>query len=365
MTALQEQVALADWCTLDVGGPARWFVSAASEATIVEALGWADAHHVEVIVLGGGSNVVIADDGFPGLILQIAIRGIDRMAEGATTLFSVGSGEPWDEFVASTVEAGCAGLECLSGIPGLVGGTPVQNVGAYGQEVSSTIRSVRAIETASRRSVTIEAQECGFGYRTSRFKHVDAGRFIVTAVEYALSQNGAPTIAYADVVKYFGDRAGAAPSLSDVRAAIIEIRSRKGMVIRDGNPANRSCGSFFINPIVGCDHFDRIAASVRGEKVPHYPTGGARVKVPAAWLIEHAGFARGYEHGRVGISPFQAQALINRGGASAEDVLTFAVAIKRAVWERFGVALVPEPVFIGFEGNPMAEWLLDRSLKTE
>ena len=365
MTELQEQVPLAGWCTLDVGGPARWFVSATSEATIVEALNWADAHQVEVLVLGGGSNVVIADEGFPGLVIQIAIRGIDRMGDGPTTVFGVGSGEPWDEFVAWTVEAGCAGLECLSGIPGLVGGTPVQNVGAYGQEVSSTIRSVRAIETASRKPVTIEARECGFGYRTSRFKHVDAGRFIVTAVEYALSQSGAPTIVYADAVKYFADRAGAAPSLSDVRAAIIEIRSRKGMVIRDGNPANRSCGSFFINPIVRCDYFDRIAASVRGEQVPHYPAGEAHVKVPAAWLIEHAGFAKGYEQGRVGISPFQAQGLINRGGASAADVLTLAVAIKRAVWKRFGVALVPEPVFVGFAGNPTAQWLLDRSPRTE
>jgi UDP-N-acetylmuramate dehydrogenase len=364
MTELQEQVPLADWCTLEIGGSARWFVSATSESTIVEALNWADAHQVAVLVLGGGSNVVIADVGFPGLVIQIAIRGID-MRDGPTTFFGVGSGEPWDQFVASTVEAGCAGLECLSGIPGLVGGTPVQNVGAYGQEVSSTIRSVRAIDTGSRTLVTMDARECGFGYRTSRFKHVDAGRFIVTAVEYALSQNGAPTVAYADVVKYFADRAEGAPSLSEVRAAIIEIRSRKGMVIRDGNPANRSCGSFFVNPIVRCDHFDRIAASVRAEQVPHYPAGGAHVKVPAAWLIEHAGFAKGYEQGRVGISPFQAQGLINRGGASAEEVLTLAVAIKRAVWGRFGVALVPEPVFVGFEGNPAAQWLLDPSPRKE
>jgi UDP-N-acetylmuramate dehydrogenase len=364
MTELQEQVPLAAWCTIDVGGPARWFVSATSETAIVEALNWADAHRVEVIVLGGGSNVVIADVGFPGLVIQIAIRGVSTRGEGPTTLLRVGSGEPWDEFVAWTVEAGCAGLECLSGIPGLVGGTPVQNVGAYGQEVSSTIRSVRAIETASRKLMSIDARDCGFGYRTSRFKHLDAGRFIVTAVEYALSQNGAPTIAYPDIVKYFADRVGTAPSLSDVRAAIIEIRSRKGMVIREGNPANRSCGSFFVNPIVRCDHFDRIATSVRGEQVPHYPAGGAHVKIPGAWLIEHAGFAKGYEQGRVGLSPFQAQGLINRGGASAEDVLSLAVAIKRAVWERFGVALVPEPVFVGFEDNPMAQWLLDPSPRT-
>jgi UDP-N-acetylmuramate dehydrogenase len=365
MTEPQEQVPLANWCTLAVGGPARWFVRTPSETAIIEALSWADAHHVPVMVLGGGSNVVIADAGFPGLVIQIALEGIDRRADGGTTFFGVGSGEPWDAFVAQTIESNCAGLECLSGIPGLVGGTPVQNVGAYGQEVSTTIRSVRVIDTVTRKGITIAASECGFGYRTSRFRHRDAGRYIVTGVEYGLAQNGAPTIAYADVVKYFADHAEGPPSLSEVRAAIIDIRSRKGMVIRDGNPANRSCGSFFVNPVVRCDHFERIVANARPEQVPHYRVSQAHVKVPAAWLIEHAGFVKGYEQGPVGISPFQAQGLINRGGASADDILGLAVAIKREVWRRFGVALVPEPVFVGFSKNPTAEWLLDPSPRND
>ena len=167
------------------------------------------------------------------------------------------------------------------------------------------------------------------------------------------------------MITYFAERPLGAPSLGDVRAAIIEIRSRKGMVIREGNPANKSCGSFFVNPIVSCDHFERIAASVAPEQVPHYRAGEARVKVPGAWLIEHAGFAKGYEAGRVGLSPFQAQALINRGGAAAADVVTLAVAIKREVWRRFGVALVPEPVFVGFERHSFAQWLLDPSPQTD
>ena len=258
MTDLQEHVPLAHWCTLDVGGPARWFVRATSERAIVEALDWAAAHKVAVLVLGGGSNVVIADEGFPGLVLQIAITGIDAKEEGSTTFFDVGSGEPWDAFVARTVDAGCAGLECLSGIPGLVGGTPVQNVGAYGQEVSSTIRSVRVIDIASRRQITIDPQECGFGYRTSRFKHDDAGRFIVTAVEYGLAQNGAPTIAYADVLTYFADRGESHASLNEVRAAIIEIRSRKGMVIRE------DCDQRFINYIfLADDYFTDFISRIR------------------------------------------------------------------------------------------------------
>jgi UDP-N-acetylmuramate dehydrogenase len=359
MTEPQAQVPLANWCTLEVGGPARWFVRATSERAIVEALDWAAEHDVAVLVLGGGSNVVIADEGFPGLVIQIAITGIDAREDGVSTFFDVGSGEPWDAFVAHTVDSGCAGLECLSGIPGLVGGTPVQNVGAYGQEVSNTIRSVHVIDTASRRRLTIDSRLCGFGYRTSRFKHDDVGRFIVTAVEYRLTQNGAPTITYADLVNYVADRGAVAPSLKDVRAAIIAIRSRKGMVIREGNPANKSCGSFFVNPIVGCDHFERIAASVAPSQVPNYRAGRAHLKVPAAWLIEQAGFAKGYEEGRVGLSPFQAQGLINRGGAAAEDVVRLAVAIKRAVWRRFGIALMPEPVLVGFEGHPLAQWLLN------
>jgi UDP-N-acetylmuramate dehydrogenase len=349
----RSDVALADWCTMAVGGPAEWFVRAHSESAVLDALAWADARRAPVLVLGGGSNVVIADRGFGGVVVQIAIAGVRAHEQGAAMVFSAGSGEPWDPFVAETVRQNCAGLECLSGIPGLVGGTPVQNVGAYGQEVSATIQSVRVIDRPTRQVRTMSAAACGFAYRSSRFKHADAGRFIVTQVEFALRPNGRATVGYADVVKYFADRQCHNPSLDEVREAIIEIRSRKGMVIRPGNPANRSCGSFFVNPVISRAHFGAIGGA------PHYPAGDDRVKVPAAWLIEQAGFGRGYVQGAVGISPFQAQGLINRGGASAADVVGLAIAIKRAVWKRFAIALVPEPVFVGFDDNPDVSWLLD------
>jgi UDP-N-acetylmuramate dehydrogenase len=351
-------VELSEWCTLNVGGPARWFLEAHSEQDIVDALGSAEAQNIPVFVLGGGSNVVIADEGFPGLVLQVAVAGITRHASGSTVVFDVGSGEPWDDFVALTVGQEYAGLECLSGIPGLVGGTPVQNVGAYGQDVSATIRSVKVVDRAARRVLTLSNADCRFGYRTSRFKHADAGRFIVTRVEFVLTPGGPPTITYADVIKYFEGRA-AAPSLEEVRAAILEIRSRKGMVIKPGNPANRSCGSFFVNPVISRTHFARL------DDAPHYPAGADHVKVPAAWLIEQAGFRKGHVAGNVGISPFQAQGLINRGGARAADVIGLAVEIKRAVLARFAVALVPEPVFVGFDNDSTVRWLLDPSTTTE
>ena len=355
---VKTDVALKDWCTLNVGGPARYFREAQSESDAIEALRWAAERETPVLVLGGGSNVVIADEGFPGLVLKIAIAGTSAMDLGASVRFAVGSGEEWDPFVAKTVAENCAGVECLSGIPGLVGGTPVQNVGAYGQDVSATISSVRAIDRAAERVVTFTNEECGFGYRTSRFKHADAGRFIVTGVEFVLARGGRPAVTYADVIKYF-EGTPEPPTLQAVREAILEIRSRKGMVIKAGNPANRSCGSFFVNPVISRSHFARIGDA------PNYPAGEDRVKVPAAWLIEQSGFKKGYIAGAVGISPFQAQGLINRGGATAADVVALAVDIKRAVWDRFEIAIVPEPVFVGFTDNSIVRWLLDPSPKTQ
>jgi UDP-N-acetylmuramate dehydrogenase len=355
VTVVQGDVRLADWCTLNVGGLARWFREAHSESDVLDALAWADDRRAAVLVLGGGSNVVISDAGFDGLVIRIAIKGIHKRNVDGAAAFEVGSGEEWDPFVAMTVKDNCAGLECLAGIPGLVGGTPVQNVGAYGQDVSATIRTVRVIDRAARTARTMENAECRFAYRTSRFKHDDAGRFIVTGVEFVLATNGAPTITYADVIKYFADAGEATPSLQQVREAIIEIRSRKGMVIRDGNPANNSVGSFFVNPVISRTHFATVGDA------PHYPLGDDRVKVPAAWLIEKAGFGKGYVAGPAGISPFQAQGIINRGGATAADIVRLAMEIKRAVWDKFGIALVPEPVFVGFEGNSAVRWLLDPS----
>jgi len=363
VTRVEENVPLAEWCTLGVGGPARWFVEARSESDVIDALSWARSRHTDLFVLGGGSNIVNNNAGLHALVVRIALEGVEQRIEGRSVIWRVGAGEPWDAFVRSTVRAQCAGLECLSGIPGLVGGTPIQNVGAYGQDVSGTIQTVRAIDRQSLEMLNLTAAECGFAYRTSRFKHRDANRFVVTGVAFALTPGGAPTLAYADVVKYFHDRSGT-PSLDEVRCAILDIRARKGMVIQAGNPANQSVGSFFVNPIVTRQQFDRVRDAIGAtdeQDVPHYPTDDDRVKIPAAWLIEQAGYSKGHTVGNVGISPFQAQGLINRGGASSAEVIALAAAVKRAVWSDCEVMLVPEPVFVGFGDDPNVRWLLEGS----
>ena len=348
----QTDVALASLCTMGVGGPARWFVEAHRESDVADALDWAAARDVHVYILGGGSNVVIADEGLDGLVIKVDIRGVDRSNRERDAVLAVGAGEPWDPMVEATVRDNLAGLECLSGIPGCVGGTPIQNVGAYGQDVSGSISRVWAIERRTRRALVLSRAECRFGYRTSRFKHEDADAFVVTRVEYSLAPGGSPTVAYADVIHYFQELGTAAPSLLDVREAILTIRRRKGMVIEPANPARRSCGSFFVNPVVSRERYRTVQALVGGE-VPHYDVDATRVKIPAAWLIERAGFAKGTSRDVIGISPFQAQAIVNHGGATAIDVLTLAGDVKTVVWEKFGISLVPEPVFVGFRSEQL------------
>lgn len=358
---IQSNVPLSRWCTLGVGGNARWFCHAPDDTGITDALTWADQRSLAVHVLGGGSNIVIADEGFDGLVVHVDIRGVTSYPHDGRVVYSAGAGEPWDPFVAATVADGCAGLECLSGIPGQVGGTPVQNVGAYGQDVSGTITSVHVVDRHTGLHTALSAKESRFGYRASRFKREDFNRFIVTRVEFALAQNAAPTISYADLIAYFDQAGAAAPSLAEVREAILRIRRRKGMVIEEGNPANRSVGSFFVNPVLSRAHFDRVEARAgsAGATVPHYAIGPDSVKVPAAWLIERAGFAKGVSRGAVGVSPFQAQAIVNHGGARAADILSLAADIKRVVWQKFDVAIVPEPVFVGFPLTADLQWLLD------
>jgi UDP-N-acetylmuramate dehydrogenase len=343
----QPDVPLAPLCTMGVGGPARWLAHARQATDVCEALQWAEKHAVPVHVLGGGSNVVIADEGFDGLVLHVDIRGIDTLRAEPRVVYNVGAGEPWDAFVAATVAANCAGVECLSGIPGLVGGTPVQNVGAYGQDVSGTIVRVAAVDRHTQQIVRMSNPECGFGYRSSRFKRDDAHRFIVTQVAFALRQDGPPTVTYGDVVRHFAEHDDGPPTIAAVREVILAIRRGKGMVIEPRSNAIRSCGSFFLNPVVSREHYARIHEQ-GGGVVPHYPADGDSVKIPAAWLIERAGFSKGTRRGAVGISPYQAQAIVNLGGARAADVVALASEVKRAVWNTFEISLVPEPVFVGF-----------------
>ncbi|MBI2189290.1 MAG: UDP-N-acetylmuramate dehydrogenase [Acidobacteria bacterium] len=357
--AIQPQagVPLAPLTTLGVGGPARWFVRATTADAVAAADRWARDESLPMFVLGGGSNLVIADAGFDGLVVQIAIGGIEIGQQGAETVFHVGAGELWDDVVAAAVARGLAGLECLSGIPGSVGGTPVQNVGAYGQEVSDTIREVTVFDRAAVRVTTLSGDECGFAYRTSRFKGNDAGRFVICDVRFAL-RSGPPTVTYPDLVAMFAGRSPGSVTLHEVREAVLAIRRRKGMVVDESDPDTRSVGSFFMNPIVTAEVHARLAAAA-GSAAPGFPTGDGRVKIPAAWLIERAGFARGHRRGRAGVSSKHPLALVNLGGATSRDVLALAVEIKRRVSDRFGMALRPEPAFVGFDHDPDVAYLTE------
>jgi UDP-N-acetylmuramate dehydrogenase len=348
-------VALAPLTTLGVGGPARWFVRATTVEQCAAAVKWSGDGHVPLFVLGGGSNLVVADGGFDGLVLQVALAGLDFRAQPDATTLRVGAGEPWDDVVGAAVTRGLAGLECLSGIPGTTGGTPIQNVGAYGQDVSRSITAVTVLDRTTGTVTVLAGADCGFGYRTSRFKGADAGRFIVCDVTFMLT-TGAPTLAYPDVLTELERRAIAAPTVAEVRDAVLSIRRRKGMVIDAADPDTRSVGSFFMNPVVDGDHRARLMAQGDG-RLPAYDLPGGQLKIPAAWLIEQSGFARGYYAGGAGISTKHPLALVNRGGATARDVLALAVRIKRQVADRFGIWLRPEPAFVGFGDDPDVAFL--------
>lgn len=349
---IEENRPLAPYTTFEIGGPARWFAEAASEDDVVEAAAWADERRVPLFVLGGGSNLLVGDKGFDGLALHIALRGIE-MAEGARAddgtqprAFRAAAGEDWDNCVEQALKASCAGLECLAGIPGTVGGTPVQNVGAYGQEVAPVIERVRAYDLAERSFVDLNADECGFSYRRSRFNTVDRGRFIVTRVDFRLTPGGAPTLRYPELQRAVETQIGngAEPTLAQVAAIVRRIRRSKGMLIVEGDPDCRSAGSFFKNPVVSKDLFQTIAAH---SAAPHFPAGEGCVKIPAAWLIEQAGFPKGYTLGRAGISSRHTLALVNKGGATAAEILALAQKISTTVDERFGIRLEREPVLVG------------------
>lgn len=343
------QVPLAPLTTLGIGGPARFFARVEREEQIPALMAWAEQQARPVFVLGGGSNLLVADRGYDGLVLAIALRGIRGEAEEVTAA----AGEPWDAFVERCVARDWAGIECLSGIPGTVGGTPVQNVGAYGQDVAETIVAVRAWDRERREFVELDRTACRFGYRASLFNRDQPGRFIVTAARFRLQPGGAPALRYAELQRRF---AGAArPGLRDVREAVREIRRGKAMLIEPDQPESHSAGSFFKNPIVSEAQAEAVAARA-GEPPPRFATPEG-VKLPAAWLIERAGFSRGYRPpapgggaGRVGLSSRHALAIVNYSGASAAEVAALARRIRDAVAARFGIPLAPEPVWLGF--NP-------------
>jgi UDP-N-acetylmuramate dehydrogenase len=353
----EENKPLFSYTTFGIGGPARWFVEATSEEDVAEAAAWAGEHGVALFVLGGGSNLLISDAGFDGLVLRIALLGIgvaDAAGPSGETVYQAATGEDWDQFVERAIEDNCAGVECLAGIPGTVGGTPVQNVGAYGQEVASVIERVRAYDLFEHSFVEFAAPECGFAYRHSRFNSTDRGRFIVTRVDYRLVPGGTPMVRYADLSRALMENRSedAQPTLAEVAAAVRRVRQAKGMLLVEGDPDCRSAGSFFKNPIVSEDQMHQIAAAA-GKEPPRFPAGAGpesmgRVKVPAAWLIEQAGFAKGYKMGRAGISSQHTLAIVNLDGATAADILALAKAIMETVESRFGLRLEMEPVLVGF-----------------
>ena len=353
--APRERVPLAPLSTLGVGGAARWFATASDAADVAAADRWCRARQLPLTVLGGGSNMVIADGGLDGLVLHVRIDGIREAGHSSAMHLSAGAGEVWDALVARSVARGLAGLECLSGIPGLVGGTPIQNVGAYGQEVADTIESVVVYDRAAAELRTLAAADCGFAYRSSRFKQADADRFVVCEVTFAL-RAAPPAPSYPDVTAALDAEGRHSPTLADVRHAVLSIRRRKGMVLDPTDPDSRSVGSFFVNPTLPADQADGVA-SAAGVNPPRYAAADGRVKIPAAWLIERSGLARGDGDGAVGISGKHTLAIVNRGGASASEVVRFAAGVKRRVLDRFGVWLRPEPVFLGFADDPAVTFL--------
>lgn len=342
---IQENISLAPLTTLKIGGNARLFVKAESEDQVVAAVKFASEHEFELFVLGGGSNVLISDKGFDGLVLQIGLRGFEfgNEKDGIVSV-TAQAGEDWDEFVKICVEKNLQGLECLSGIPGFIGGTPVQNVGAYGQEVSETISTVRVFDRKSGEILSLNNAECKFLYRTSIFNSTDKNRFIVLAVTFQLKQNGEPKLVYKDLREFFGGRM---PNLQETREAVLQIRRAKSMVIDENDPNSRSAGSFFKNPIISLEKFDSIKAILNGE-VPSFAVGDDSVKIPAAWLIENSGFYKGFKSGNVGLSAKHTLALINLGEAKAAEAVELKNAIQKSVNDKFGIELVPEPVFVGF-----------------
>ena len=369
---VREQVALADYTTLRLGGPARRLVDAATEAAIVAEVEAADERDEPLLVLGGGSNLVVADEGFPGTVVHVTTSGVRHRTTGhgagpGLVEVTVAAGEDWDAVVAGCVGEGLAGLECLSGIPGRAGATPIQNVGAYGQEVAERIISVRVYDRARRAVIDLAGADCGFGYRTSAFKRslqpvpgAVTGRFVVLSVRFQLDRDHLSTpVRYAELARALGVPEGSRAPLADVRSAVLGLRRGKGMVLDPGDPDTRSVGSFFLNPVLDRGQLAAVERAARavagpGARVPAYPAGDGQVKVSAAWLIEQAGFRKGYPAAGAAASPAGARisskhtlALVNPGEATTAGLLALAREIREGVRAAFGVELASEPVLVG------------------
>lgn len=343
---IQEFVPLAPYTTFRIGGPARFFAEVTTDAGLLEAVQFARERDLEIFTLGGGSNLLVSDAGFNGLVIHIAVATpTQSVANGNFIHFVVAAGADWNAFVHEICEQGIGGIECLAGIPGSVGGTPVQNVGAYGQEVASTITSVRALDLASNTFVTLTHEQCAFAYRRSIFNTTHRNRYIVTQVTFRFDRTAKPNLTYADLERHFAGH-GTTPTPLDVYHAVRSIRHGKGMLIVEGEADCRSAGSFFKNPIVAESALANIATALQipTEKIPHWPAHAGHLKLPAAWLLEKAGFPKGFALGNAGISSRHTLALINRGNATAADIEALRDKIRSTVQQRFGITLEQEPV---------------------
>ena len=361
---IQENVLLAPLTSFNVGGPARYFTHVASEYDLKKVLSFAKEKKLKVLVLGGGSNVVISDEGWPGLVIQTGLRGISPRAVGDKILVTVGAGEPWDSTVEQMVLKGWTGIEALSGIPGSTGGAVVQNIGAYGQTIQDAVQSVKALEISSGELRSFSKAACDFKYRDSRFKSTEDGRWVVISVELMLTPGGRASLegvdARASLAAHFSDRE-TPPALLEIREQVLDIREGKGMVIMDGRERFASAGSFFKNPVVSAEQMATIrakalqidAAKQKRLSPWNWPLSNGQVKLSAAFLIEYTSFLKGYRHGSVGISPRHSLAIINLDGAKAAEIVAMAQAVQAEVHKIFRVVLEPEVKLIGFAQNPL------------
>jgi UDP-N-acetylmuramate dehydrogenase len=352
--SIRENVVLAPYTTLGVGGPARFLASIKHEDQIPEALEYARVHGCPVFVLGGGSNILASDSGFPGLVVRMEIRGIHPLDEDNSEFVSVAAGEDWDGFVQRCVDQNLAGLECLSGIPGTMGGAPVQNIGAYGEEVSDVILSIRALDLETNSIEELSGRDCRFGYRSSIFNTTHKDRYIILKVAFSMRPYGKPRIDSHDLRDHFAGRSKT-PSIGEVRRAVIKIRDSKGMVLNQNEADPKSAGSFFKNPILDPEQVLELENAVRdrgllapAENLPRFDAPSGKEKLAAAWFVERAGFEKGYTKGNVGISPKHALALINLGGAKAREFIDLMGRIQEKVEKKFGLELQPEPTLLGF-----------------
>jgi UDP-N-acetylmuramate dehydrogenase len=357
--AIIENHPLAPLTTLGLGGPARYFMMCSSPEECRSAIEFARTRRLPVHILGGGSNTIFLDEGFPGVIIQVFISGLTVTTVQNGVVLEVGAGEQWDDVVTSAIARGFGGIECLAGIPGTAGASPIQNIGAYGQDVGETIVRVDAIDLETLEERSFSGGECGFGYRTSRFKNADRGRYLITSVSFRLQPEARPALRYPELAKAIAadgpltDLAPGQPALGRVRKTVLRLRRSKGMLVDPADSESRSAGSFFMNPFVSPEKFTDLQKRWTGEghsdPIPYFQSTGG-IKIPAAWLVEHAGFPRGTSRGNVGISRKHALALVNRGGTTRE-LLALAAEIQDAVSRSFGIFLAIEPVIASPESS--------------